>query len=389
MRAPSAVSLLRRSSGLAVSRASASPFSCRSSLPRERAPVAGLIRRIAYKPGLFINADLDKASEDNERNSLLIEAPSGTYGIVQIAGLIARRIVPFVREGETDRGRRAHRLDPLRLARRRLHAGGRKRARRARQQSDRGRDDPCGDRHAEHAALQGHLNEWLGVRPGTGIYRWRAARAGTAPPPILPHSNPRSLTEPRHAVGASAGVDGDTLCHRRSLRKFHSRYIAAAILDGLDGRIARVLKGTSRFGAELDLLADFVDFGVAPGLILYLWIAREARLRLACRDDLCHRLRAAAGALQCQPRRARPARLAGALFRRHAGAGRCVVLAMAPMYLGFLGLVPDGKAAAALVLVWVALVAAGMVSRVPTFSGKTLGQRVHRDLVPPYHLPRC
>jgi phosphatidylserine decarboxylase len=66
-----------------------------------RAPVAGLIRRIAYKPGLFINADLDKASEDNERNSLLIEAPSGTYGIVQIAGLIARRIVPFVREGET------------------------------------------------------------------------------------------------------------------------------------------------------------------------------------------------------------------------------------------------------------------------------------------------
>jgi CDP-diacylglycerol---serine O-phosphatidyltransferase len=62
-----------------------------------------------------------------------------------------------------------------------------------------------------------------------------------------------------------------------------------------------------------------------------------------------------------------------------AGAG----LAMAPMYLGFLGLVPDGKAAATAVLVWVALVAAGMVSRLPTFSGKTLGQRVHRDLVPP------
>src|SRR6478736_10581589 len=45
--------------------------------------------------------------------------------------------------------------------------------------------------------------------------------------------------------------------------------IAAAILDGLDGRIARVLKGTSRFGAELDSLADFVDFGVAPALVLY------------------------------------------------------------------------------------------------------------------------
>ncbi|GAC1333475.1 MAG: phosphatidylserine decarboxylase [Beijerinckiaceae bacterium] len=66
-----------------------------------RSPVAGLIRRIAYKPGLFVNADLDKASDDNERNSLLIDAPGGTFGIVQIAGLLARRIVPFVHEGDT------------------------------------------------------------------------------------------------------------------------------------------------------------------------------------------------------------------------------------------------------------------------------------------------
>src|SRR4029077_12159121 len=47
--------------------------------------------------------------------------------------------------------------------------------------------------------------------------------------------------------------------------------VFAAILDGVDGRIARLLKGTSRFGAELDSLADFVNFGVAPGLILYFW----------------------------------------------------------------------------------------------------------------------
>jgi CDP-diacylglycerol--serine O-phosphatidyltransferase len=47
--------------------------------------------------------------------------------------------------------------------------------------------------------------------------------------------------------------------------------IIAAVLDGLDGRLARALRGTTRFGAELDSLADFVDFGVAPGLILYLW----------------------------------------------------------------------------------------------------------------------
>ena len=53
--------------------------------------------------------------------------------------------------------------------------------------------------------------------------------------------------------------------------------IVAAILDGLDGRIARVLRGTSRFGAELDSLADFVDFGVAPALILYFWGLHEMK----------------------------------------------------------------------------------------------------------------
>ncbi|MGD0634589.1 MAG: phosphatidylserine decarboxylase [Beijerinckiaceae bacterium] len=60
-----------------------------------RMPVAGRIAKIAYKPGLFLNADLDKASEDNERNSLVIEAERGRFGVVQIAGLIARRIVCF------------------------------------------------------------------------------------------------------------------------------------------------------------------------------------------------------------------------------------------------------------------------------------------------------
>ncbi len=66
-----------------------------------RAPVAGRISKIAYKPGLFVNADLDKASEDNERNSLIIETPAGRFGVVQIAGLIARRIVCFVQVGGT------------------------------------------------------------------------------------------------------------------------------------------------------------------------------------------------------------------------------------------------------------------------------------------------
>lgn len=65
-----------------------------------RMPVAGRVARIAYKPGLFLNADLDKASEDNERNGFVIDSSHGRIGMVQIAGLIARRIVCFVHEGD-------------------------------------------------------------------------------------------------------------------------------------------------------------------------------------------------------------------------------------------------------------------------------------------------
>jgi phosphatidylserine decarboxylase len=64
-----------------------------------RSPVTGKIERIVYRPGAFVNADLDKASEDNERNCLLIAADGGRIGVVQIAGLVARRIVCFVRQG--------------------------------------------------------------------------------------------------------------------------------------------------------------------------------------------------------------------------------------------------------------------------------------------------
>jgi len=66
-----------------------------------RSPVSGRIERIAYRPGTFINAELDKASEDNERNSLVIASPNGRIGVTQIAGLVARRIVCFAKEGQS------------------------------------------------------------------------------------------------------------------------------------------------------------------------------------------------------------------------------------------------------------------------------------------------
>jgi phosphatidylserine decarboxylase len=65
-----------------------------------RSPATGRIEKILYQPGKFFNADLDKASLDNERNSLVIATGAGSVGVVQIAGLVARRIVCFVREGQ-------------------------------------------------------------------------------------------------------------------------------------------------------------------------------------------------------------------------------------------------------------------------------------------------
>ena len=66
-----------------------------------RAPIAATVAKMVYRPGTFLNASMDKASEDNERNSLLLDLPDGrVIVVVQIAGLVARRIVPFVHEGD-------------------------------------------------------------------------------------------------------------------------------------------------------------------------------------------------------------------------------------------------------------------------------------------------
>ncbi|WP_081533989.1 phosphatidylserine decarboxylase [Rhodovulum sp. P5] len=73
-----------------------------------RLPAAGRIEKVAYRPGKFLNASLDKASEDNERNGLAIALPDGRrYGVVQIAGLVARRILCWTTEGQAlERGER-------------------------------------------------------------------------------------------------------------------------------------------------------------------------------------------------------------------------------------------------------------------------------------------
>jgi CDP-diacylglycerol---serine O-phosphatidyltransferase len=159
--------------------------------------------------------------------------------------------------------------------------------------------------------------------------------------------------------------------------------MAAAVFDGLDGRLARALKGTSRFGAELDSLADFVDFGVAPALVLYFWLLNEVKslgwfaalaFAIACALRL-----ARFNVMIDDPKR--PAWHADFFVGMPAPAGAvCVLL---PMYMHLSALeLPRAKYLAPFIILYVLGVAGLMASRIPHFSGKRIG-RIPRDLVIP------
>jgi CDP-diacylglycerol--serine O-phosphatidyltransferase len=156
--------------------------------------------------------------------------------------------------------------------------------------------------------------------------------------------------------------------------------VFAAALDAIDGRIARLIKGQSKFGAELDSLADFVNFGVAPGLILYFWQLHElknggwiAAMVFAISGGL--RL-ARFNATMDDPNK--PPFAANYFTGVPAPAGAITVLL--PIYLGFLGLpMPP----AVLTALYTLLIAFLMVSRLPVFSGKTMRMRVAPELVLP------
>ncbi|WP_210485713.1 CDP-diacylglycerol--serine O-phosphatidyltransferase [Microvirga antarctica] len=158
--------------------------------------------------------------------------------------------------------------------------------------------------------------------------------------------------------------------------------VAAAVLDGVDGRIARLLKGTSRFGAELDSLADFVNFGVTPALILYSFILNELKALgwiavLVFAIAMVLRL-ARFNVMLDDPNR--PEWQKNFFTGMPAPAG--AVTSLLPLYLSFLG-VPMEAAAAPVVLVYLLGLAFLMVSTIPVYSGKTLGKSVPRHWVLP------
>jgi CDP-diacylglycerol--serine O-phosphatidyltransferase len=159
--------------------------------------------------------------------------------------------------------------------------------------------------------------------------------------------------------------------------------IIAILLDAVDGRLARFLKGTSRFGAELDSLADFVNFGVAPAMLIYFWSLNQLHTAgwiISLMLAICCALRLARFNVALDDPD-KPAWATGFFTGAPAPAG--AGLAMLPMYLGFLGIVDDGRGYAMVFGPYVVAVALLMVSRVPTFSGKNLGRWVPRDLVLP------
>ncbi len=154
--------------------------------------------------------------------------------------------------------------------------------------------------------------------------------------------------------------------------------LAAAVLDGMDGRIARALKGSSRFGAELDSLADFIDFGVAPALLLFFWslhtlktvgwaavliFAIAAALRLARFNVMID-----------DPNK--PAWSARFFTGMPAPAGAIVV--MLPLYLNMSFDLPPSRGLTQLVAAYVVVIAGLMASRIPHYSGKHIG-RVPRE----------
>ena len=170
---------------------------------------------------------------------------------------------------------------------------------------------------------------------------------------------------------------------------FEDRYVLAvaaivfaAFLDGIDGRLARYLKGTSRFGAELDSLSDFLNFGVAPALILYFWDLhnlKSAGWIAAMVFAICGSLRLARFNVMIDDPD-RPAWAANFFVGVPAPAGAITVLL--PIYAVFLGL-PQSAFLTWLTLVYTLAIALLMVSQLPVFSGKRVGTRVPPEMAVP------
>lgn len=187
-------------------------------------------------------------------------------------------------------------------------------------------------------------------------------------------------------IGLCAGLSSIRMAIEGRYDLALAAIVFAAFLDGVDGRVARLLKASSRFGAELDSLADFVNFGVAPAFLLFTWGVKDAET-LRSFGWICLMIFALASAM-------RLARFNVAAdeevpkWQKNYFTGMptpaAAIVVLLPFYLERLGVV-DVHAAGIKVpmLVYVLTIAYMMVSTIPTYSGKLLGERISRELVLP------
>ena len=181
-------------------------------------------------------------------------------------------------------------------------------------------------------------------------------------------------------LAIAAGLTAIRLSTEGRMQLAVAAIVFAAVLDGIDGRVARMIKGQSKFGAELDSLADFVNFGVAPGLILYFWQLHE----LHDGGWIAAMVFAISGGLRLARFNAsidepnKPAFASNYFTGVPAPAG--AVTALLPIYLDFLGVF---RTPAVLTAFYTLLIAFLMVSRLPVFSGKSVRMRVPPELVLP------
>lgn len=195
---------------------------------------------------------------------------------------------------------------------------------------------------------------------------------------------PRKLLIPNSitVLAVCAGLTGIRLAYEGNFELAVTMVLVAAFLDGIDGRVARLLKAQTNFGAQLDSLADVINFGVAPALVLHAFILHMA----PSFGWVAALLYAIANAL-------RLARFNVMLERQEhqswedafflgVPAPLGALLVLLPVYLGFLGLEPS-MGFAVFSALYTGVIAFLLISRVPVFSGKEIGQGVRRDLFLP------
>ncbi len=178
---------------------------------------------------------------------------------------------------------------------------------------------------------------------------------------------PNSIT----LVALGAGITSIRLAYEDRFELTIFAILFAAFLDGIDGRAARLLKASSKFGAELDSLADFVNFGVAPALIVYFWALKDFKSLgwiIALTYAICICLRLARFNVETEEENAAPWKKK---FFQGAPAPASAALLLMPFYTKFLGVevvIPNFA-----ILVYTVIISLLAVSSIPTFSFKDLG----------------